>query len=116
MEKYFDGISCHLEYVVALREAQSVINGKWKLAIVCSMLYEKKRFGEIQRMIGKITPRMLSKELKELELNGVITRTVIPSTPVNVEYELTASGKRFEPLIQGMVAWGIEHRQEVMVG
>ncbi|TRZ41296.1 winged helix-turn-helix transcriptional regulator [Robertkochia solimangrovi] len=111
---YFNGISCPNEYVLALKDTLNVITGKWKLAIVTTLLFEKKRFSDIQRMIVGITPRMLSKELKELEMNGVVVRKVYDSTPVLVEYELTDSGKKLKHIIDTLVQWGLEHREQAI--
>ena len=111
---YFDGTQCPKEFVLALNDTLNVVTGKWKLAIVSALLFERKRFSDIQRMITKITPRMLSKELKELELNGILTRTVYDTTPVLVEYELTPSGKQLSVVIDTMVEWGMQHRESVI--
>lgn len=111
---YFNGLDCPKEYVLALKDTMNVISGKWKLAIIGTLLGNVKRFSEMQRMISDITPKMLSKELKELEINGVVERRVIPSTPVVVEYYLTPSGKKLKGLINQLVEWGIHHRVETM--
>lgn len=113
-KSYFNGIQCPKEYVLALNDTLNVVTGKWKLAIVSTLLFEKKRFSEIQKTIPNITPRMLSKELKELELNGIVSRNVYDTTPVLVEYELTPSGKMLNEVIDKMVEWGIEHREKVI--
>lgn len=105
---------CPVQFVLAVNDTINVIKGKWKLPILGSLLFEKKRFTEIQRNIPKITPRMLSKELKELELNGMITRTVYNTIPVSVEYELTNSGKSISDLLEKMAEWGLNHRKEVI--
>jgi DNA-binding HxlR family transcriptional regulator len=106
--------ACPIEYVLAVNDTLNVISGKWKLPIIGTLLYEKKRFGEIQRNIGKITPRMLSKELKELEINGIIVRKVFDSVPVVVEYELTPSAQALGSVLDTMVAWGLQHREQVI--
>lgn len=105
--------ACPINYVLAINDTLNVISGKWKLPIIGTLLYEKKRFTEIQKNIGKITPRMLSKELKELELNGVITRKVYDETPVLVEYELTESAKSLNEVLDKMVDWGLKHRNHL---
>ena len=106
--------SCPIQYVLAIRDTLNVISGKWKMPIIASLVFNKKRFTEIQRNIDKITPRMLSKELKELEINGVVVRKVYDTTPVTIEYELTPSGKEIVKVIDVMVEWGLSHRQAVM--
>lgn len=78
--------------------------------IIASMSFGKQRFTEMQRKIPKITPRMLSKELKELELNGIVKRMVYDSIPVTVEYELTESAKQLSEVRNSMIHWGINHR------
>ncbi|AGA77165.1 winged helix-turn-helix transcriptional regulator [Echinicola vietnamensis] len=105
---------CSSEFVVAVRDTLNVISGKWKLPIIGSLCYGKKRFKDLENDIPKITPRMLSKELKELELNSIITRTVYDTTPVTVEYELTPSGRKIRELLDAMVKWGLQHRETVM--
>jgi DNA-binding HxlR family transcriptional regulator len=106
--------ACPIQFVLAVNDTLNVINGKWKLPIIGSLLFGKKRFTEIQRNITKITPRMLSKELKELELNGIVKRTVYNTTPVSVEYELTNSGKSIGDVLDKMLEWGLQHRQSVL--
>jgi DNA-binding HxlR family transcriptional regulator len=106
--------SCPAQYVLAVNDTLNVISGKWKLPIIGSLMYEKKRFTEIQRNIPKITPRMLSKELKELEINGMIKRIVYDTLPVSVEYELTRSAELLGEVLDKMVEWGLKHRKSVM--
>jgi len=107
--------SCSTQFVLAINDTMNVMQGKWKLPIIGSLLCGKKRFKQIERDIPKITPRMLSKELKDLEVNGIITRTVYDETPVAVEYELTVSGKSLSEVLDTMVKWGLQHRK-VMIG
>lgn len=102
---------CPTSYVLAVKDVMNAISGKWKLAIIGSVFFEKKRFTEIQRNIKNITPRMLSKELKELEINGIIKRKVYDTIPVTIEYELTDSGKTMSKVIDTMVEWGVQHRK-----
>ena len=106
--------SCSSEFILALNDTLNVIHGKWRLPIIGSLLYGKKRFKGLEREIPHITPRMLSKELKELELNGVLKRTVFDTIPVTVEYELTKSGKSLNEILDPMIKWGLQHRKNVM--
>ncbi len=106
--------ACSIEYVLAINDAMNVISGKWKLPIISTLLFEKKRFTEIQRNIPKITPRMLSKELKDLEMNGIVKRIVYDTTPVSVEYELTNSAKSLGDVLDKMLEWGLKHRKAVL--
>jgi len=106
--------SCSTEYVLALNDTLNVMSGKWKLPILASLMFGKKRFRELERDLPRITPRMLSKELKDLEINGMVNRTVYDSMPVTVEYELTKSGLTLTDVLDKMMEWGVAHRKEVM--
>lgn len=99
---------------MAINDTMNVISGKWKLPIIGSLLFGKKRFTEIQKSITHITPRMLSKELQELEMNSVVKRTVYDTKPVMVEYELTESGRSIGEVLDKMIEWGIEHRKNAL--
>lgn len=105
---------CSGEFVLAVNDTMNVLNGKWKLPIIGSLLYGKKRFKELEREIPKVTPRMLSKELKDLEVNGIVSRTVYDTKPVMVEYELTKSGNSLNTVLEVMVEWGLQHRKRVL--
>lgn len=101
---------CPRQFVLAVNDTLNVISGKWKLPIIASLLYGKKRYKDIQDNINNITPKMLSKELKELEINGVVNRTVYDTRPVLIEYTLTDSGKEIIKVLDAMVDWGVAHR------
>jgi DNA-binding HxlR family transcriptional regulator len=103
--------SCPTQFVLAINDTLNVLVGKWKLPIIGSLLFGKKRFREMEREIARITPRMLSKELKDLEMNGIVKRTVHDTIPVTVEYELTASGKTLSNVLDSMIDWGMQHRK-----
>jgi DNA-binding HxlR family transcriptional regulator len=103
--------SCPTQFVLAINDTLNVLVGKWKLPIIGSLLFGKKRFREMEREISRITPRMLSKELKDLEVNGIIKRTVHDTIPVTVEYELTPSGKTLSNVLDSMIEWGLQHRK-----
>jgi DNA-binding HxlR family transcriptional regulator len=105
---------CSSTFVLAVNDTMNVIHGKWKLPIMGTLLFGKKRFRELEREIPNITPRMLSKELKDLEVNGIVKRTVHSTIPVTVEYELTKSGDSFKDVLDIMVQWGLQHRKNVM--
>lgn len=105
---------CPRHYVLALTDTLNVMNGKWKLPIIASLLHGKTRFKDLQDNIDKITARMLSKELKELEINGIVERKVYNQTPVLIEYLLTESGKNITSVIDSMIDWGMLHRTEAI--
>lgn len=98
----------------ATRDALEVIQGKWRIPIIISLEYGKKRFGEIQKDIVDISPKMLSQELKALETNKIIIRTVYDSSPVTVEYSLTPLGRSMKPLLQEVLNWGLHFRKELI--
>lgn len=84
----------------------SVIGGLWKAVILFHLLDGKKRFGELSRLVPGATQRMLTLQLRELEADGVILRTVFPEVPPRVEYELTEFGRSLEPVLLTMRDWG----------
>jgi len=96
------------------RDALEVIQGKWRLPIVISLTFGSKRFGEIQREIVDISPKMLSQELKALEENKIIERTVYDSKPVTVEYTLTPLGKSLNKILEELMKWGDRLRKEIL--
>jgi DNA-binding HxlR family transcriptional regulator len=105
---------CPDSFMLAINDTLNVLAGKWKLPIIASLVFGTKRFKELEREIPKITPRMLSKELRDLEMNGIVLRKVKNTIPVTVQYELTDSGKSFKKVMDTMVEWGWEHRMKTM--
>lgn len=102
---------CKVAFVMAIKDALNVVSGKWKLAIVCTLLTGPKGFAEIERLLGGISPRMLARDLRELEVNGVVTRVQDAGTPVRLrKYILTPSGQGLEEIITVFATWGQEHR------
>ncbi|MBC9910340.1 winged helix-turn-helix transcriptional regulator [Chitinophaga varians] len=98
----------------ALQDTIYVIGGKWRLPIINSICNGNKRFREIERSIPGITTRMLSRELKEMEANQLIKRTVTPSSPVVVEYTATGYCRSFGDIILEMIKWGKAHRKKII--
>ncbi|HEX7757289.1 MAG TPA: helix-turn-helix domain-containing protein [Niabella sp.] len=102
---------CSTHFVLAINDTLNVLTGKWKLPIIASLNFGPRRFKNLEEDLPKITPRMLSKELKELELNGIVIRTVYSTTPVTIEYELSHSGKSLNKVLDTMLEWGLQHRK-----
>ncbi len=100
-----------MEDVKYLMDTLYVIGGKWKLPIMLVLGEGKTRFRDIQRSIPNITGRMLSKELKELEMNKIVTRNVQDDYPVRIDYEITDYCRSFQPVIDLMIDWGKRHRE-----
>lgn len=97
---------------MAVQDTLEIIHGKWKLVILITLINKPFRFKELAREIN-ITPRMLSKELQDLETNKLISRTVLQTRPVSVEYAITEYGLTFQGVLDAMMNWGIEHRQYI---
>lgn len=88
---------------------QKVLGGKWKLEILYYISLKTRRFGELQRQIGDITQSTLTKQLRELEADGFISRYIYQEIPPKVEYSLTDLGKSFVPVLEYMKQWGKAH-------
>ncbi|WP_136443957.1 winged helix-turn-helix transcriptional regulator [Pacificoceanicola onchidii] len=84
----------------------TVIGGRWKPILICRLLSGKKRFGELCRLAPNATERMITLQLRELEADGVIKRTVHAEVPPRVEYEVTEYGRSLQPIIMAMQSWG----------
>ncbi|MET0637440.1 MAG: helix-turn-helix domain-containing protein [Chitinophagaceae bacterium] len=100
--------------VNAVRDALYVLNGKWKLPLIFSLSEGPLRFNEIQRSLGDITPKILSKELQDLELNEFVERKVMPTKPVTVIYELTPYSDSLSSVLEELKKWGMAHRKKIM--
>lgn len=96
-----------------IRDALYVLNGKWKLPLIFSLTESSKRFGELQRVLEGITPKVLTKELKDLELNGFVLRKVYPTTPVTVIYEVTSYAGTLHNVLNELRDWGYQHREKI---
>src|SRR5690606_35219816 len=98
----------------AISDKMSILSGKWKFHILGTLIEgDKLGFMDLMREIDGIVTKMLSKELLDLELNRLISRTVMNTKPITVEYALTEYGKTLSPLIDGLAKWGIEYRQSI---
>jgi len=96
-----------------LQDTLDVVGGKWKLVLISILRGGKLKFRELSREAG-ISPRILSKELKEMEMNGLVTRTVLDTRPIAVEYELTPYSNTLSAVIIAMHEWGKKHRQKIV--
>ena len=101
------------QILLPVSDALYVLSGKWKIPIIIALTFGNKRFGQISKEIPKITDRMLAKELRELELNQLVSRTVYDTIPVTVEYTLTAYGTTLQPVIDELAKWGYRHREKM---
>lgn len=112
MTKKKSYLNC-IETVKPVRDTLDVINGKWKLPIIISVSIGNNRFTDIQNSIPGITPKVLSKELKELEQNQLIKRIIHDDYPIRVIYEPTLHASTLNPIIFAMKDWGILHRNQL---
>ncbi|HET8809733.1 MAG TPA: helix-turn-helix domain-containing protein [Flavobacteriaceae bacterium] len=113
MEKKSENHDCK-KTIMAVHDAMDVLHGKWKISIVTSLSFGKKRYSEILRDVKGISGKMLSRELKDMEINQLITRTVLDTQPVTVQYELTEYGQSLNPIISNLANWGFEHRKKII--
>ena len=112
-DKHLDKSACTAS-MNAVKDALYVLNGKWKLPLIVSLQDGPKRFNEIQKSLGEITPKILSKELKDLELNEFLLRKVFHTTPVTVTYELTEYSETLDSVINELRNWGLQHRERLV--
>jgi len=103
-----------LANVNAIRDALFVLNGKWKLLLIFTLLEKSRRFNEIQQAVEGITPKILSKELKDLEENGFVKRIVYPTKPVTVIYEITPYSHTLKNVLNELQLWGTQHRDMIV--
>jgi DNA-binding HxlR family transcriptional regulator len=102
------------QMILPVRDALDILSGKWKLPIIISLSFGNKRFKQIAKEIPGITDKMLSKELRDLEMNQLVKRTVYDSMPVIVEYSMTIYGKSLEKVIEELGKWGMQHRRRII--
>jgi DNA-binding HxlR family transcriptional regulator len=99
--------SCGMAYSL------SIIGGRWKPAILCRLSHQKMRYSDLKNSIENISERMLIAQLRELEADHIIKRTVYPVVPPRVEYEMTDLGRTMLPMLRAMSDWGNMHRTAV---
>lgn len=92
--------------------ALDVLAGKWKILILWYLRAETKRFSELQRMLPRITQKMLIQKLRELEEDGIVLRVVYPVVPPKVEYSLTEYGLSLKPILKQLYLWGEIHKEK----
>ncbi|MGR3205642.1 winged helix-turn-helix transcriptional regulator [Bacillus glycinifermentans] len=101
------GYSCPVEATI------DIIGGKWKSVILFHLIDGKKRFNELRRLIPKVTQRMLTLQLRELERDGIVHREIYKQVPPKVEYRLTEFGQTLIPIINQMMSWGVSHADKI---
>jgi DNA-binding HxlR family transcriptional regulator len=96
-----------------ISDAMYVLNGKWKFPLIFTLRQSPLRFNEILQLVEGITPKVLAKELKDLEMNGFIERKVYSTTPVTVIYETTPYSETLNNVLNELGQWGEQHREKI---
>lgn len=94
-------------------DALYVLNGKWKLPIILSLVHAPKRFNEIMKDVNGISPKVLAQELRHLEQNELVVRNVFPTTPVSIIYEASPYSETLKEVLQSLDEWGAGHRKKI---
>lgn len=105
------GINMHEE----MRRAFALLSGKWKLEIMWLLNQRIYRFGELRKAIPGITQHMLTAQLRELEADGLVSRTVFAEVPPRVEYEMTQKARGLGPTMKALMDWWTEYGQSVPI-
>lgn len=88
----------------------TLISDKWKVLILRDLLPGTKRFGELKKSLGHVSQKVLTSQLRQMEENGLLTRTVYPEVPPRVEYSLTDLGYSLKPILDAMSTWGQNYK------
>lgn len=89
----------------------TLISDKWKVLIIRDLLPGTKRFGELKRSVGGVSQKVLTAQLRQMEDNGLLVRTVYPEVPPRVEYSLTELGRSLKPVLDAMGSWGEQYKK-----
>lgn len=104
-----DAKDCDPNDGMALMEVINLFAGKWRMVILAPLFLKDMRFTELQQLIPNITPRMLSRELKDLEMSGIVKRMVDNHSTPLIQYGITSSARELEPIIIQLLEWGKRH-------
>jgi DNA-binding HxlR family transcriptional regulator len=107
-EAYWVGTSLN-NIACPVRTGLNVLGGKWKLLILSYLLDQSRRYGELRRLMPEITEKMLIQELRDLETDGIVMRTVHQQVPPRVDYSLTEQGQRVRPVFMELLGWGLHY-------
>lgn len=101
------------EYSCPIEITLSYISGKWKVLIMKELIIEQLRFGELKRRLPNVSAKVLTQQLKELEADGILIRTVYAEVPARVEYSLSDMGVSMLKILKEMAKWGLENNAEI---
>jgi DNA-binding HxlR family transcriptional regulator len=114
METFMEHRQCEGDIRCPVEACLEIIGGKWKGVILFHLLGGTKRFNELRRLIPGVTQRMLTRQLRELEADQIIVRTVYQEVPPKVEYSLSEFGGTLEPIIKMLKKWGMENFEKII--
>jgi len=100
--------------IMSIHDAMYVLGGKWKIRIIAGLLYGPKRYSDLLRDVCGISGKVLSRELKEMEMNRLVNRSVKHDKPITVIYELTEYGDSTKEIIGALADWGERHREIIL--
>lgn len=98
----------------AIHDTMDVLSGKWKVSIIACLCYQPMRYSELLKEVNGISGKMLSRELKDLEMNKLVIRKVLDTKPVSVSYQISEYGRSLKELTNVIADWGIKHREQVV--
>lgn len=93
-----------------------LIGNKWKVLIIRDLLDGPRRFGELKRSVTGVSQKVLTQQLRAMEADGLLTRTVYPEVPPHTEYALTPLGHSLRPVLESLQSWGVDYRRRRMTG
>ena len=102
-----------MPYNIPVEATLDVIGGKWKVVIMCHLIKGERRTSELRKLMPNITQKMLTQQLRELEADGVVVRTVFEQVPPKVIYSLSDYGWSLKPILDAMCAWGECHIEQI---
>jgi len=104
-----DFVTDHVKHLAVV----GVVYDKWTVQLIYALAAGTRRYGELQRELGEITPKVLTETLRQLEYDGLVQRTVYPVVPPKVEYSLTVLGGTFLDAIHSICQWAVDHQSDV---
>jgi len=105
---YSTKLTCPIQRTIA------IVGDKWKILVLRTLMDGTRRFGELQRAMEGITPKVLTRQLRDLARDGLVARKVYPQVPPRVEYSLTPLGQSLMPVLQQLNDWAVAHASELL--
>lgn len=107
-----EGTECAgMQDTCPVTSAISLIGGKWKLPVLYNLREKTLRFNELKKALPRVTQKMLTQQLRELEKDGLVARKVYAEVPPKVEYSITPIARKLEPVLAALCGWGMEYRE-----